>query len=379
MDNTSLVPSATQNVHGETYIDSRFTATTTWDGQKTSYGQKADSVGNTNLQKYVHKLNISEASKSLIMSSWREGTQDKYNTNLRKWEEFCSNRVQDMLHPNVEEVIDFLTEQLNTGLSYRTILGIRSAINSICTMDSYSDITKHPLLRRHMRGIFNINPPQPRYAKIWDISLVFNFIVSLGDNATMPFINLSRKVATLLILLSGKRKNSIDSFDVDRMDLTPTSCTFIPGNLLKHSRPNFPIQPITYRHFPHKTSLCPVQAIADYYVRRLELKMVTVNTKFFVISTPPYSPAHKDTIGNWVKWTLSNSGVNTNMYKPHSCRSASTSKASSLGMPLHTILQSADWSNEKTFYNYYKKVIEEITPQDEEDYGSFLLNKMYNT
>ena len=206
---------------------------------------------------------------------------------------------------------------------------------------------------------------------------VFRFIESMDDNEGMPFLHLARKLATILMLLTGKRTNSIDSFDVNQMDLTANSGTFIPRHLLKHNRPSMPIKPITYTSFPENTRICPVDTIAHYYVRRSEFE--TNATKLFITSTPPHEAAHKDTIANWVKWVLSEAGIDTNIYKTHSCRAAATSKADKLGLPLQTILSSGDWSNERTFYKHYKRDIDVAFPKEGcIDFGSIMLNKIYH-
>ena len=45
------------------------------------------------------------------------------------------------------------------------------------------------------------------------------------------------------------------------------------------------------------------------------------------------------------------------MFKPHSTRSASTSKAVVKGVPLADIIKTAGWSNAETFSKYYNKTV----------------------
>ena len=57
--------------------------------------------------------------------------------------------------------------------------------------------------------------------------------------------------------------------------------------------------------------------------------LVDGNTKEFIISYgKPHKPALSDMISRWIKDEVGMTGINTNVYKPHSCRSASTTKAS---------------------------------------------------
>ena len=52
-------------------------------------------------------------------------------------------------------------------------------------------------------------------------------------------------------------------------------------------------------------------------------------------------------------------GTDVTTFKPHSTRGASTSKAFHLGVPLSDILKQGQWSNAKTFFNFYCGEIEE--------------------
>lgn len=51
-------------------------------------------------------------------------------------------------------------------------------------------------------------------------------------------------------------------------------------------------------------------------------------------------------------------GVDSKVYSSHSTRSASTSKAKAIGVPVETILSRARWTNATTFRKFYDKQIE---------------------
>ena len=52
-------------------------------------------------------------------------------------------------------------------------------------------------------------------------------------------------------------------------------------------------------------------------------------------------------------------GIDVTTFKLHSTRGASTSKAFHLGTPLSDILKQGQWSDAKTFFNFYCREIEE--------------------
>ena len=51
------------------------------------------------------------------------------------------------------------------------------------------------------------------------------------------------------------------------------------------------------------------------------------------------------------------SGIDCSMFKPHSVRSASVSKASEKGLSLATIMRTAGWSYQCTFRKFYQKPV----------------------
>ena len=62
-----------------------------------------------------------------------------------------------------------------------------------------------------------------------------------------------------------------------------------------------------------------------------------------------------DTIARWVKFVLTNGGVDMSIFTPHSIRSASTSTAMKAKVPLDTTLKTAGWTKDSTFRKYYNK------------------------
>ena len=53
----------------------------------------------------------------------------------------------------------------------------------------------------------------------------------------------------------------------------------------------------------------------------------------------PHKPVSSETISRWIKDELSKAGVDTSVFKAHSCRSASSSKARDAGIFVPEILK----------------------------------------
>ena len=205
--------------------------------------------------------------------------------------------------------------------------------------------------------MFNARPPQPKYSHAWDVNLVFNHMRNLGPNNLLPFMVLSQKVAILLALLSGKRVHSISllrkSFMTCYPPGNPSTFSFHISGCEKHTRPQFRGKPLKFWAYPEE-ALCPVQALGHYLCHRDNLSS---SDNFFISTTKPYAGAHKDTIARWIKCFMKNSGVDTTVFSPHSCRSASTSAASAAGVSIDEILEAGDWTNATTFYKFYRRCV----------------------
>ena len=85
--------------------------------------------------------------------------------------------------------------------------------------------------------------------------------------------------------------------------------------------------------------------------------MLRKTSDLIISCVKPYQRVSKATIGRWLKTVLQLAGVNINIFKPHSTRSASTSAALRFSTPVDTILKAAGWAKESTFRKFYNKLV----------------------
>ena len=71
----------------------------------------------------------------------------------------------------------------------------------------------------------------------------------------------------------------------------------------------------------------------------------------------PYVHVVSATVARWLKNVMSAAGVDTTSFKPHSARSAGTSKAAAQGFSIKDILDLANWSRATTFRKFYQKPV----------------------
>ena len=121
---------------------------------------------------------LSEEATRLLMASWRSKSQSSYNSLFLKWERWCISRSRDPIHGPVGDIANFLAELFQEGYSYSSLNSYRSAISSVHTRIEGLPVGQHPVVRRILKGAYNINPPRPRYKSTWRVSQVITWLDS---------------------------------------------------------------------------------------------------------------------------------------------------------------------------------------------------------
>ena len=290
-----------------------------------------------------------------MMASWREGTKAQYDTYIRKWSVFCKKVKCDLVTPPVPIAIDFLASLFDAGLSYASINTARSALSSVLLIEnSKIPFGQLPLVKRFMKGIFELKPSLPRYRTVWNVSTVFNYLRCQPNIADLSLKDLSLRLTFLLLLLSGQRCQTVYYFTMDNMKLSEDKCVFKVTDKVKQTRKGYHIPPIIYECYPHETRLCPVVHIKEYVKRTASLR--SADCKQLLVSfIRPHGPVSKTTIARWCKLLLGVAGVDTTNFHCHSTRAASTSYAADGNVNVSCILKAVGWSNEHTFQKFYHK------------------------
>ena len=262
----------------------------------------------------------------------------------------------DSLQPNVGQALDFLQSLKDQGKGYSTINSARAALSSVIILRSGDSFGNLPLVKKFMRGIYNLAPPQPRYKAIWDPGEVLNFLVKWSPARRIKLLQLSMKVAVLILLVSGQRIQTLRALRVDRMDIGSGSIKFtIKAEDVKQGRPGYSPEPIVLKSFPADKRLCVVNYVKVYLERTLDNRGKC--QRLLLTAAKPFREASKDTMARWVKTVLHKAGIDIGKFGPGSIRAASTSKAKEQGATIDDILRAGGWSRRSTFQKFYDKKI----------------------
>ena len=256
--------------------------------------------------------------------------------------------------PTVEQALDFFTHLYEQGLTYSAINTAPSALSSYILLEDGTSLGQHRLVSRLLRGIFQSNPPSPRYSETWDVSIVLHYLQGLSPVGTLKLKELTFKLVTLILLISGQRGQTVHLLDLSNMRVSTDSYTFLFTKLLKQTRPGFSNPAVTLTAF-RDSRLCVVTTLKEYISRTEPLR--GSESQLLVSYTKPHKAVSRDTIGRWVKTVLSSAGIDTKKFKPHSTRAAAVSAASNASVSLDDILRTAGWSSESTFAKFYNKPV----------------------
>jgi hypothetical protein len=271
---------------------------------------------------------------------------------------FCGSWKIDPFNPAITCVITFLTELYQKGLGYSGINTAKSAISSIVYIVNNVQIGNHIMIKQFLKGVYNEKPALPRYNCTWDVSVVLKHISDNLSNSTTEgktFLkDLSLKLVMLLALTTGQRLQTLHSIYVQNIDI---NCDYVKiriGDLLKTSCQTKHLSELYIEKYPDNGNICVVKTLLQYLETTKTLR--ETEEQLFISYQKPYKSVSKGTLGKWIKTVLSGAGIDMNIFKPHSTRSASTSVASSK-IPVETVLRTAGWKTDCTFRKFYKRNI----------------------
>ena len=150
---------------------------------------------------------LSERAVQLLVGSNRENTSACYQSSWNCLLYWCAQRNQYPLSAYLTVVLDFLSDLHGEGKEYRSINVYRSMLSATLDKIEGFDVGKNPLVITLMLGIFNSNPPKPRYKSFLIKNSVLPYL-----SAKISFKNISI-LAMILVLTSLFRVSEIAAIE----------------------------------------------------------------------------------------------------------------------------------------------------------------------
>ena len=311
-----------------------------------------------NIRSSLKMRGLSDDIIAVIGRSWRDGTNVQYRTYIQAWNQFCSEEQINEIFPSLSDVLRFLHHIFSYGVKgqavgYSCVNTARSALSTFIYVDNVP-VGQHQIVRRYLKGVFNMKPALPRYecTGTWDLNVMLSYLYTLAPVSELSLKLLTYKLTMLLCIFTGQRSQAIHLFNVENMQLSFNRAEFVVTDLLKTSSPNSHKGVFEYKGFPPNRRLCIVTVLKEYLQRTLDIRGKT--KQLLLTRKKPHGAASSDTVKRWVRECLELSGVDTSIFKAHSTRSASTSFGAKHNLSLDLIMKTAGWQNECTFTKFYK-------------------------
>ena len=158
-----------------------------------------------------------------------------------------------------------------------------------------------------MRGAFQLRPSLRRYQTVWNVHSVFNCIRNQQRVEDLPLKALTMRLAFLLCLLSGQRRQTIRVSRLDQMNVTSNTYTFNIVDKLKHTRPRYHQKPLVYEKYVSEPTLCIYSHLTRYIELTAPLRGAT--QQLLISFNRPHQAVSADTISRWCKDFLKQAGV----------------------------------------------------------------------
>ena len=259
------------------------------------------------------------------------------------------------MHPSEAEVLSFLTSLFHSGEGYSAINTARCALSSFMSDNRQVTIGNFVSIKRFLKGVFELRPSMPRYEHIWDVDIVLDFLRNYYPYEGMPLSILTMKLVMLLALTTAQRVQTLHSLNLENVEFQEDLVIIPISDFLKQTSVRNRKFALYLHAYKADTAICVVEILKEYINRTRNIRG---KENYLLISfLKPYRRVGKQTISRWLRKVMFEAGIDTEVYKSHSTRSASVSKARSKFVPADFILKVAGWTSSHCFKKFYDNVI----------------------
>ncbi|MPC74552.1 hypothetical protein E2C01_068915 [Portunus trituberculatus] len=171
---------------------------------------------------------FSEAVTDFLLKAWNEKTLEAYGRHIKIWNKFCVQEKVDPFFPPVTKLLDHLFllfhngKANGSGYSYSSLNVARSAISAVAKINGVP-AGQNEMLCLFMKSAAKQRSKFPKNNFTWDSDAFLHTFNVWRHNNQLCLSSLAKKVAGLLLILSGQRFQTIDCLDIRNMSLTMRS------------------------------------------------------------------------------------------------------------------------------------------------------------
>ena len=163
----------------------------------------------------------------------------------------------------------------------------------------------------------------------------------------------------LMTLARPSHCADLSSLDLQTRSYVSNRVVFKPIHLSKQSRSSRSITvDLLFPAFQEDTTICPVITLRAYESITEQFRNISSGehkSELFLSWIKPHNLVTSSTIARCLKTCMADAGIDISIFKSHSVRGATSSKAAGVGGTVKDILDAADWSSEGTFQHFYHR------------------------
>lgn len=213
-----------------------------------------------------------------MIASLSDNTLKQYNTCLKQWFSFCIQEDISLYSASLSEILRFLIKIYNQGGKYGTINSAKAALSLVLG----SDKLNCDQIKRFMKGVYRLRMPFAKYCLTWDPAVVLNFLSELYPNENLDLQSLSRKIVTLIALITAHRVQTLSLIRLTNIKRLDDKIMIHISDNIKTSAVNRTQPILVLPFFNERPSICPARAL-ERYLDVTKPQFVQLNVNFFLL------------------------------------------------------------------------------------------------
>ena len=285
-----------------------------------------------------------------MIASISSSTLKQYNRPIKLWWNYCRNQKICPYTCNKTHVLEFLSSLLNKINTYSTLNCYRSALSLI----NFNGLGNDADIKRFCKGVSVMKPSRPKYNYTWDPITVIKYLASYYPNSELSLEKLTKKLVTLLALITAQRVQTLSLIKIKNIKFTDSFAQIFIDDRIKTTKIN-KLQPLLeIPIFREQENVCVYSTLKEYIQKTAQIRK---NEEYLILTIKSeHKKATTQSISRWIKSTLEDSGIDTNIFSAHSTRHAATSAAKRAGLNIEVIRKAAGWcKNSEVFEKFYNR------------------------
>ncbi|KAL7290935.1 hypothetical protein TKK_0015662 [Trichogramma kaykai] len=216
--------------------------------------------GSSIIRQAINKQGVPEEAIETSMASIGVSTVKSYDAALMKWWIFVYQIKGDVYEPTTKQIMEFLQQEFDRGLSHSSLNIMRLAISFIVN----SDIGNDKSLKRFFTGITKLRSSLPKYNTTWNPKDIIDFYSGKLTNDSLAFNDLSYKLITLLAITTDHRLQTLSLIKVKNIKFYENKKETLIPDWIKTTRKNVCQLVLILPVYSPNEKICPATTLKHY-------------------------------------------------------------------------------------------------------------------